>query len=64
MLRVVQKTFYGEKNERHAHAPDMGWAMTVPRAILAGTIMLFGFFPRLMLDVINVGVMPLVGMFK
>ena len=64
MLRVVQKTFYGEKNERHAHAPDMGWAMTVPRAILAGTIVLFGFFPRLMLDVINVGVMPLVEMFK
>ena len=64
MLRVVQKTFYGEKNERYAQAPDMGWGMTVPRAILAGTIMLFGFFPRLMLDVINVGVIPLVGMFK
>jgi NADH-quinone oxidoreductase subunit M len=64
MLRVVQKTFYGEKNERYAHAPDMGFGMAIPRAILAGTIMLFGFFPRLMLDVINVGVMPLVEMFK
>jgi NADH-quinone oxidoreductase subunit M len=64
MLRVVQKTFYGEKNERHAHAPDMSFGMVVPRAILAGTIMLFGFFPRFMLDVINVGVMPLVEMFK
>jgi NADH-quinone oxidoreductase subunit M len=64
MLRVVQKTFYGEKNEKYAQAPDMGWAMTVPRAMLAGTIVLFGFFPSLILNVINVGVMPLVEMFK
>lgn len=64
MLRVVQKTFYGEKNEHHAHAPDMGFGMTIPRAILAGTIILFGLFPRLMLDVINVSVIPLVEMFK
>jgi NADH-quinone oxidoreductase subunit M len=64
MLRVVQKTFYGEKNEHHAHAPDMGFGMTIPRAILGGTIILFGLFPRLMLDVINVSVVPLVEMFK
>jgi NADH-quinone oxidoreductase subunit M len=64
MLRVVQKTFYGEKNVKHAAAPDMSLPMAVPRIMLAGTIMLFGFFPRLMLDVINIGVMPLVEMFK
>jgi predicted RecA/RadA family phage recombinase len=64
MLRVVQKTFYGEKNERHAAAPDMTLAMTVPRALLAGTILLFGLLPRLALDLINTGVTPLVGMFK
>ena len=64
MLRVVQKTFYGEKNERHAAAPDMTLVMAVPRALLAGTILLFGLLPRLALDLINTGVTPLVGMFK
>ncbi|MBI5522034.1 MAG: NADH-quinone oxidoreductase subunit M [Desulfarculus sp.] len=64
MLRVVQKTFYGVKNERFAQAGDMTMVMIVPRALLAGTILLFGLLPRLALDLINTGVAPLVGMFK
>jgi NADH-quinone oxidoreductase subunit M len=64
MLRVVQRTFYGEKNQRHADQPDMSVVMSLPRAILAGTIVLFGLMPRLMLDTIQIGVAPLVEMFK
>ncbi|MEW5911597.1 MAG: NADH-quinone oxidoreductase subunit M [Thermodesulfobacteriota bacterium] len=64
MLRVVQKTFYGPKNEKYAECADMRLAMIWPRAILAGTILLFGLLPRLMLDTINVGVAPLVELFK
>ncbi len=64
MLRVVQKTFYGEKNQRYAGAPDMSGVMVLPRAMLAGTILLFGLLPRLALDLINTGVLPLVGTFK
>ena len=64
MLRVVQKTFYGERNERFSDKPDMTAFMTTPRVILAGTIILFGLVPRLMLDTIGVGVAPLVELFK
>ncbi len=64
MLRVVQKTFYGEKNVRFAGLPDISWGMGAPRAILAGTLVFFGLFPRLILDMINSGVVTLVGGFK
>jgi NADH-quinone oxidoreductase subunit M len=64
MLRVVQRTFYGEKNQRFAACPDMSLGMTVPRIMLAATILLFGFLPRLVVDTINVSVIPLVEMFK
>ncbi len=64
MLRVVQKTFYGPRSQRHGDAPDMTLPMIVPRALLAGTIVLFGLVPRLMLDTISTGVGPLVELFK
>jgi len=64
MLRVVQRTFYGEKNQKFAATPDMSLVMVLPRAMLAGTILLFGLLPRLMLDTIQTGVAPLVELFK
>ncbi len=64
MLRVVQRTFYGERNTRFATAPDMGPVMAVPRALLAGTILLFGLLPSLMLNVIQSGVAPFVEMLR
>ncbi|MFZ5584958.1 MAG: complex I subunit 4 family protein [Thermodesulfobacteriota bacterium] len=64
MLRVVQKTFYGQRNERFSHAADMTAAMAAPRAMLAGVIILFGLAPRLALDLINTGVAPLVALFR
>jgi NADH-quinone oxidoreductase subunit M len=64
MLRVVQKTFYGVKNARFAGLADIGLVMRTPRIILAGTLVFFGMFPRLILDMINSGVVTLVGGFK
>ena len=61
MLRVVQKTFYGEKNERWAHIPDVPLFLASPRIILVGVILFFGLFPRFMLDVIQSAVVPFVG---
>lgn len=60
MLRVVQRTFYGERNERWAHIPDMPLVMAVPRIILVAIIIFFGMFPKLMLDVIQSAVVPFV----
>ncbi len=64
MLRVVQRTFYGPANAKYAQAPDMTAVMVLPRALLAGVIVLFGLMPRLMLDTIGVSVAPLVELFK
>lgn len=60
MLRVVQKTFYGEKNERWEHIPDVPLFLASPRIILVGILVFFGLFPRLILDVIQSAVVPFV----
>src|SRR5512136_2829925 len=61
MLRVVQKTFYGPRNERYAHLPDVSFSLGLPRMILVAVMVLFGLFPRLMLDLIQTAVIPLMG---
>lgn len=60
MLRVVQKTFYGPKNEKWEHIPDVPLVMATPRIILVGILVFFGLFPRLILDVIQSAVVPFV----
>ena len=59
MLRVVQQTFYGPKNAsiKH-HLPDISFGQGLPRMILAGVLLLFGFFPSLMFDVIQTFTIP------
>jgi NADH-quinone oxidoreductase subunit M len=63
MLRVVQKVFYGDRNEKWAHIPDVGLFLATPRIILIGVLVFFGLFPRLILDVINSAVVPFVKSF-
>ena len=63
MLRVVQKTFYGEKNPRWEHIPDVPRFLAVPRIILVSIIIFFGLFPKFMLDVIQSTVIPFVSRF-
>ena len=46
MLRVVQKTFYGQRNERFAHLPDVSFGLGLPRMILVAVMVLFGLFPE------------------
>jgi NADH-quinone oxidoreductase subunit M len=60
MLRVVQRTFYGEKNERFAHLRDVSFGLGLPRMILVSVIVLFGLYPSLMLDVVQTAAIPLI----
>ncbi len=60
MLRVVQRTFYGEKNERFAHLPDVSFGLGIPRMILVAVIVLFGFYPSLMLDLVQTASVPFI----
>jgi NADH-quinone oxidoreductase subunit M len=61
MLRVIQRTFYGQQNERYAHLLDVSFSLGLPRMILVGAMVLFGLFPRLMLDLIQTAVIPFMG---
>ena len=58
MLRVVQKTCYGPKNERFAHLPDLSLGLGVPRFILAAVIVIVGLFPGLLFDMITSTAVP------
>jgi NADH-quinone oxidoreductase subunit M len=60
MLRVVQRTFYGEKNEQFEHLPDLTFVPGIPRMILVAAIVFFGLFPSVMLDVIQVASVPFI----
>jgi NADH-quinone oxidoreductase subunit M len=53
MLRVVQRTFYGPRNEKFAHLSDVSFRLGIPRMILAAVIVLFGLLPSILFDVIN-----------
>ncbi len=58
MLRVVQKAFYGPANERYAHLPDISFSLGVPRMILVAVLLLLGFYPSLLFDVIQTASVP------
>jgi NADH-quinone oxidoreductase subunit M len=53
MLRVVQRAFYGPKNEKFAHLADVSFGLGIPRMILAAVIVLFGLLPSILFDVID-----------
>ena len=58
ILRVVQKTFYGPKNERWEHLEDINFKLGIPRMILAGVIVFFGLFPSVLFDMIQTASIP------
>ena len=60
MLRVVQRTFYGEKRDEFEHLPDVSFGLGIPRMILVAVIVFFGLFPSVMLDVIQVASIPFI----
>jgi NADH-quinone oxidoreductase subunit M len=60
MLRVVQRTFHGPKNERFAHLPDVSFSLGLPRMLLVTVLIVFGLFPFLLLDVIETASVPFI----
>jgi NADH-quinone oxidoreductase subunit M len=55
ILRVFRDAFFGEANPRWQSLVGLdmaGWQL-LPRAILVGVLLFFGFFPRFLLDVID-----------
>ena len=60
MLRVVQKTFYGPKNEAYEHLSDVSFVLGIPRMILVTAIVIFGLYPSLLFDVIQTASIPFI----
>jgi NADH-quinone oxidoreductase subunit M len=52
-IRVIVLAFFGQPREAHPHVADISPFLALPRAILVGFLLLFGFVPRLILDVIE-----------
>jgi len=59
VLRVMMKVFFGPRNPRWDHMKDARGIEIVPFVILCGTLILFGVFPDLLMNMINNGVVPL-----
>jgi NADH-quinone oxidoreductase subunit M len=55
VLRVFGKAMFGPRNPDWESLKDIrGWSLEIwPRAILAGVLLLFGFYPSLILDMIR-----------
>jgi NADH-quinone oxidoreductase subunit M len=51
-IRVIVLAFFGTPREEFPHVADMGLFASVLRAILVAFLLLFGFAPHLILDVI------------
>ena len=52
-IRVIVLAFFGEPREAHPGVADISAFLSLPRAILVGFLLLFGFAPGLILNVIE-----------
>jgi NADH-quinone oxidoreductase subunit M len=53
VLRVLSKAMFGPRNPRWDHLKDVTPWSLLPRAILVAVLLLFGFYPNLILDMIR-----------
>jgi NADH-quinone oxidoreductase subunit M len=52
-IRVIVLAFFGEAREAHPGVADIGAFLAFPRLVLVVTLVVLGFYPRLLLDVID-----------
>ena len=63
-MRAIVVAFFGEPHEAHHHPADIALFLSVPRAVLVGVLLVLGFWPRLILDVIDPATRVLIGVFS
>jgi NADH-quinone oxidoreductase subunit M len=62
---TVQRVFFGEKNPRWTSLPDANnWWETVPMAALVIVIIGVGVYPAIVVDVLDTGIINIVGALK
>jgi NADH-quinone oxidoreductase subunit M len=60
-IRVIVRGFFGQAREAHPKVPDISAFLAMPRVILVAVLLILGFYPRLILDVIDPAVRALTG---
>lgn len=59
VLRVVQKVFFGPRNLKWDHIQDAKGIEMIPIVLLAGILLVLGFLPGFVMDMINSGIVPI-----
>ena len=62
-IRVIVLAFFGQPREAHPQVADISPFLALPRAILVGFLLLFGFMPSLILNVIKPATQALMRVF-
>jgi len=60
-IRAIVTAFFGAPREQLHHPPDISLFLSLPRAILVGVLLVLGFYPRLILDIIDPATRALIG---
>ena len=63
-IRAIVTAFFGTPREDHHHPPDITFFLSIPRVILVVTLLVLGFYPRLMLDLIDPATRALMGVLR
>jgi len=63
-IRVIVLGFFGEPREAHPEVSDITAFLSLPRAILVATLLILGFYPKLILDVIDPATRAVVAMLR
>ena len=63
ILWTLERSFFREPDSRLEHVGDATWLERVPLAALVLVIMLVGLWPRVLTDVIKVGIIPILNRF-
>ena len=63
-MRAIVVGFFGEPREAHPHVADISFFLSVPRLILVAVLLVFGFYPRLILDLVDPATRALVAVLQ
>ncbi len=63
MLWTAERSFFQTVSPRVSHLEDATLLERVPLAVLVATILVVGLFPKVLLDVIKVGILPILSRF-
>ncbi len=63
-LWALQRMFLGKLNDKYAHLPDLSWRERFTLYPLGALVIVFGFYPNLILDLMKPSVMSMVQMME